>query len=309
MPSEVAKSLSAESWRLEWLDCQRLEPTLAVASGRAIPGYEYRTREDTFFLKPHDHVARLTSARGQTIVLPAQSLFHIEQTHLAPVVTSHFTDRVSVGWLLRELARRLPDEIIYADREARLEFSDEHPVGNDIVAARSDLVATGRLSAWDSTAIEPFRQAVFELNLLGAKTELPVFAANANQALAGTSASFGFRRGAIVAQHSIPPALTNWYSLVVYRDASGGGPASEVGEIRTIYPGRVREPFPAGRWFFARYGADRTSRGLEIHDRLVAGQPLKKTYQRQAAQAQRRAQEFWWEHVLLEAPTDAERWG
>jgi hypothetical protein len=272
-----------------------------------MPGYEYRTREDTFFLEPHDHVAKLTSARGQTIVLPAQSLFHIEQTHLTPVVTSHFTDRVSIGWLLRELARRLPDDIIYADREARLEFRDEHPVGNDIVAARSDLVTAGRLSAWDSAAIEPFRQAVFELNLLGAKKELPVFAANANQVLAGTSASFGFRRGAIVVQHSIPPALTNWFSLVVYRDASDGGPASGVGEIRTIYPGRVREPFPAGRWFFARYGADRTSRGLEIHDRLVAGQPLEKTYQRTAVEAQRRAQEFWWEHAFTLPEASASR--
>jgi hypothetical protein len=270
-------------------------------------GYEYRRREGAFFLEPHDVVARLTSPGGQTIVLLARSLFHIEQTHIGPQATSRFSDRVSVGGLLGELTRRLPDEVSYRYREARLEFACEKEMGSDVVAGRSELVAAGCLSASDSTAIEPFRSAVVELNLFGDKSDKHAFIAEANAKLRETAAAFVLRRQSIVAQYSIPALPTSWFSLVVYQDRNGGDLASGVGEIRTIYPGRVREPFPAGRWFFPRYGADRASSGLQILKRLKAGLPLEKTYQRQAVQAQRRAQDFWWEHALLAASSQIKR--
>jgi hypothetical protein len=193
--------------------------------------------------------------------------------------------------------------------EAKLELACKQEIGRDVIAARSELVAAGCLSVSDSEAIEPFRSTVVELNLFGDQDDKRAFVTEANRNLRETAAAFALRRHSIVPRYSLAPALTHWFSLVVYQDRNGGDLASGVGEIRTICPGRVREPFPADRWFFPRNGADRASSGLEILKRLAAGLPLETTHQRQAVQAQRRAQEFWWEHVLLEASTDAERWG
>jgi hypothetical protein len=239
------------------------------------------------------------------IVLPARSLFHIEQAHIGPRATSRFSDYVSVGGLLREIAGHLPEQLSYSCREARLEFACGQEIGRDIVAARSDLVAAGRLSASESAAIEPYRRTVIELNRFAEKRQKQAFVAEANHYLREAGATFVLRSDSIVPCYPVAPAPTKWVSVVVHQGRNGEDRAVEpaplesgVGELRAIRPGRVREPLPAGRGFFERYGAHGTSASV-ILDRLAAGLPLEKRHERDAVQAQRRAQEFWWEHAFV----------
>lgn len=74
-------------------------------------------------------------ARGALAALdPGQiRLFHIEQAHQTDTSGSKFLDGISPIDLLGELASRLPAEVIYAQREARLEFQRARPAGVDIV--------------------------------------------------------------------------------------------------------------------------------------------------------------------------------
>jgi hypothetical protein len=107
---------------------------VAVA-GRLTQGLSIETREGAWFLDPGDVVARLTSPSGQQLVLPAQSAFHIQATYMGASATSRFNTG-SLAMLLSELGRRVPPEIIYDCREARLEFDLEATIGSDIVASR-----------------------------------------------------------------------------------------------------------------------------------------------------------------------------
>jgi hypothetical protein len=201
---------------------------------------------------------------------------------------------VKIGWLVRETVARLPLEIEYPAREARLEFQHTAPVGTDVIASRQELVADGRVAAKEAAGIDRFRREIVELNLFGSIDEQHAFIRRANEELAGTAMSFIFRRDTIVPHFAAPPAQTDWWTIVVIRTGR-----YEPAEIRTIYPGRVREPFCGGRWFFALYGADRASRGLAILELLSAERPLVKAYQRAAVEAQARAQRFWLEHGLV----------
>ena len=299
LPDVAPPPSSSDAWQLEWLGCGDLRRELSHAGGRVVSGFEYRSDGRAFFLYPDDPVARLTSSRGQTIVLPAQSLFHIERAHGPSSERNRFVEGITPERLLGELVRGLPDEVVYEQREARLEFECEYLVGGDEVAARSKLIRDGRLTRKLADALEPLRSQVFDLNLLGSKEQKLRFVAELNSELAKTPASLVFRRQSILAQYAVPARMTSWFAVVIYHDSQRHRVAGQVGEIRTLYPGRVREPFPSGRWFFAHYGADRASRGLAILDRLAERRPLEKTYELNAVAAQRRAQQFWWEHALV----------
>jgi hypothetical protein len=76
------------------------------------------------------------------------------------------------------------------------------------------------------------------------------------------------------------------------RPRAGGG---DPDDLSGTSPGAV----PGGPWFFRRHAADRPSRGLAILEAVAAGRPLRKRYQMEAVEAQRRAQDFWWEHGFL----------
>jgi len=253
------------------------------------------------FLYPDDAVARFTSPGGQTLILPAQSLFHVERAHGPSSGRNRFAEWITPERLLGELARRLPEEVVYEQREARLEFECNYPVGGEEVESRDRLVADGRVSRKLAGALEPFRSEVFELNLFGSDEQKSRFVAELNGELEGTPASVVLRRQSILVRYEVAVRMTSWFAVVIYHDSQRHRVAGQVGEIRTLYPGCVREPFPAGRWFFAHYGADRRSRGLEILDRLAERRPLEKPYQLNAVAAQRRAQQFWWEHALVTA--------
>jgi hypothetical protein len=268
-------------------------------------GYEYRMREGVFFLEPDALVAQLTSARGQRLVLPARSSFHIQEDHLGAGDGSRFAPDLTLGHLLREIARVLPPGIEFDGREARIEIRSDRLRGGDIVASRSDLLARGILSKATIGKLDSYKREAFDLNLFGDEAAKGRLLAAANEALDGGGVSLIERRLAIVPQFEAPARQTSWATLAIHRSsasahlsptAAGGVRGQEVGEIRTIYPGRVTEPLPAGPWFFRHYGADRPSRGLAILDALAANRPLEKGYQRRAVEAQRRAQDFWWEH-------------
>jgi len=268
-------------------------------------GYEYRMREGVFFLEPDALVAQLTSARGQRLVLPARSLFHIQEDHLGGGDGSRFAHDLTLGHLLREVTRMLPPEIEFDGREARIEIRSDRLRGGDVIASRSDLVARRILSKTTIGKLDHYKREAFDLNLFGDEAAKARLCAQANETLDGEGASFIERRLAIVPQFQAPARQTSWVTLAIHRSragahlsptAAGGIRGQEVGEIRTIYPGRVTEPLPAGPWFFRHYGADRPSRGLAILDALAANRPLEKGYQRRAVEAQRRAQDFWWEH-------------
>jgi hypothetical protein len=177
-----------------------------------------------------------------------------------------------------------------------------YEVGADEVEPRRRLIADGRLTRKLAGILEPFRSEVFELNLFGSDQEKSRFVDQVNCELQDTPASLVLRRESILPRYTVPMRITNWFTVVIYHDSQRHRVAGEVGEIRTLYPGRAREPFPGGRWFFAHYGADRRSRGLEILDRLAERRPLEKRYQLNAVAAQQRAQAFWWEHVLVGSP-------
>jgi hypothetical protein len=270
-----------------------------VQGGRVLAGYEYTSAAGPRFLHQDDEVARLSSPSGQQIVLLARSLFHIKQTHQADALGSRFIDEISPIDLLGELGVRLPAEVVYSQREARLEFRCERLVGVDIVDTRPALRARGCITRATDVELESLRDEVFRLNLFGSAERKRELVARVNERLAGTRASLGFRRHSIVIQVDAEPTPTEWFSVAIYCDSHRARTAGAVGEIRTMYPGRVREPWPCGQWFFKHYGADRPSRGLAILDRLREGLPIERAYQRRAVLAQSRAQRYWWEHAIL----------
>ena len=308
LPDRAPADRPSDGWQLEWLGATGLRRELSrTADGTVVSGFAYRRDGRAWFLSQDDVVARLTSRASQTIVLPAQSLFHIEHAHGPASFRNRFARGVTPKRLLGELARRLPDELVYEQREARLGFECAYEVGSDEVEPRERLIAQRRLARKHVGAVEQFRPKLFELNLLGSDERKSEFVAEVNEELGGTPASLVLRRGSILVRYAVSVCATSCFAVAIFHDSQRHRVAGDVGEIRTLYPGRVREPFPGGRWFFAHYGADRASRGLAILDRLLAAQPLDKRYQLNAVAAQRRAQAFWWEHVLVGTPATGER--
>lgn len=296
---EPLSTFAAAGWRLESLALDRpgLRRAVVASGGRELVGYEYGSGDRAVFIKPDAILARLIGVGGQTIVLPARSLHHIERAHFHPGCVNRFADYVSVGSLLRDIARRLPAQLDPAEGQSRLQFEWAHEIGSDGLATRAELVSMGSLSAAGAGATSAYRHAVVQLNLFGDRRDKRAFVAEANRRLEGTGASFVVRGDSILVRHACPSPPTSSFSLVV--DWSFDRRA-RVGAIRTIHPGRIRESLPAGRRFFSHYGLNRSVRGVAILDRLAVGLAIEDSFERAAVEAQRRAQDFWWQNVLLE---------
>jgi hypothetical protein len=290
------RTYSTPRWRVEWLALSRLSRSAVRSGHKVVEQFKYAAAEATGVLRPDEPVARWTGPRDQTIFLPARVLHRIEQDKFDSDAIDRFSVDVLSDALFGAIAKGLPPDAGTSERESLLEIRCENAIGDDSVVDRRRLIADGLISEAHADAIEPFRPAVVELNLFGEEPDLREFVADANTHLRKTLASFAVLGRSIVVRYDVSCPAARVVTLdVEWAEREG----MTIGVIRRLYPGRARSELPAALPFFRRYKARHPLDAFATIKRLAEGRPPATPQERAAVEAQGRAQDFWWRHVVL----------
>lgn len=244
---------------------------------------------------------KIKSQDGTVIEVPAFAAEHILSLHLKGSEAGSTMESNSLASSFKAVVEHLPREIPFDGGKAAFEIDLEQTTGSEGVTTQKEMLEKGIATDEDIAVLASIKENVFKLNLSGSDDEKKAFIDQFNGGVSG-NVKVGIRGGAITPFFTTERQPTTKMFLVVGKEQDADG--SEHNRVWTMAPGRFMEQLPTDGRFTGRFGSVGVPEGTTVSDLWKKAEGGEKLTPQETAlvDAQRRAQECWWEGGFIDAP-------
>ena len=305
-PAELRPSLTPPEshWELQVREqMSDIRPTKSDPNRPWIKTHFEITRPDgtKVEIKAEDSVMQIRSRSGQVIDIPAHVAEHIYSLHLKGHEAGSTFTQTSLADVMRSFAERMPAQVD-PSKGATIDFGQV--IGQEgITPSRSEMVERGVVTQQDLARLDTFKEEAFKLNLEGTEQEKAAFVERANQSLQG-NVRLIVRANTITPLYLTERPATSLGFMAISSQRAPEGTVSL--RVATIVTGRSMEKLPADRSFTGQSPTEGVAEGTRVAElvrREKAGAELTPA-ERSLVEAQKRAQECWWEGGFIRPPME-----
>lgn len=305
--SETTPEKSAESERL-W-NVKTLEEVKDILPSRFHPEKKWMA---THYKIEHPNgtseeveaektLLKIKSKDGTEIEVPAFAAEHITSLHLQGGEAGSNLESSSLESSFQVVAEHLPQEIPFEGEKAAFEIDVEQNTGTEGVSSQREMREKGIMTEEDAKILSEAKGEVYRLNIEGNDEEKKAFVDECNGKLTG-NVNLGIRGGAITPFFTAEKQPTTKMFLVVGKEQDPDG--SQHNRVWTMTPGRYMDNLPTANMFIGRVNLEGISEGAsvaDLWDKVKNGVKLSSA-ETALVDAQRKAQECWWEGGFIAPP-------
>src|SRR3989338_1742176 len=246
------------------------------------------------------NILKIKNKDGVEIEVPAFAVHHIMSLHLKGEEAGGTMDsslESSFGIVAEHLQRELP----FKGNVAAFEVDVKQQTGTEGVTSQTEMMEKGIATREDLEILDSVKEEVFRLNIEGSDSEKQSFVDEFNGKVSG-NVRLGIRGGSITPFFTADRQPTSKMFIVVGKEKDPD--QSEHNRVWTMTPGRYMDKLPTDNSFIGRTTSEGIPEGTTVADlwkKVREGGKLS-TPEMALVDAQKKAQECWWNGGFVVAP-------